>query len=198
MINFLRAIGYNNLVNIFICFISLFGGFFFSRITSKKSNKNDVYKKRLDNVYAPLFQKIEPNIYQKLDESTLKEYINFFDNFKYKYYELIDPNTLIEFNTLKKNFLKNNACSYKNFSRFCYYIDKNFENLRRKLGLPRRNFFYKWEYRQYPKNKQILIERLLILALILIVILFLGSFIFSIIYLLSNLITSLIFHFPKI
>lgn len=198
MINLLQAIGYDNLVNILICFISLIGGFFFSRITSKKTNKNDIYKKRLYNVYAPLFQKIEPNIYQKLDDSTIKDYIDFFDDIKSKYYELIDPNTLLEFNTLKNNFLKNKACSYKNFSRLCYYIDKNFENLRRKLGLPRRNFSYKWQYKQYPKNKQILIERLLILTLILIVVLFLGSFIFSVIYLLSNLITSLIFHFPKI
>lgn len=192
MISLLKSIGYDNLVNIFICFISLFGGFFLSRITSKKTYKNNIYKKRLDNVYGPMFQKIEPNIYQKLDESTLKEYIDFFDNIKSKHYQLIDSNTLLEFNTLKNSFLKNKSWSYMNFSRFCYYIDKNFENLRRKLNLPRRNFFYKWQYMQYPTNKQILIKRLLFLVLILIVTLFLGSLLFSIIYLLSNLITSFI------
>lgn len=197
MIDLLKSIGYSNLVNIFICFISLFGGFFLSRITSKKTYKNDIYKKRLDNVYGPMFQKIEPYIYQKLDETTLEEYINFFDNIKSKHYQLIDSSTLLEFNTLKNNFLKNKSCSYMNFSRFCYYIDKNFESLRRKLNLPRRSFFYKWQYRQYPKNKQILIERLLLLVLILIIVLFLGSLLFSVVYLLSNLITALIFHFPK-
>lgn len=183
MLDFLNTIGYNNLVNILICIISLVGGYFANTLVKSKPTEREILQKRLDFVYTPLFQKFEPYLYQKLTNTTAKELITCFDKIKAKYYLLIDSDTLLEFSTFKDNFSKDRI-SYKNFCKLCYSIDKNFEKLRKTLGYPTRSFAYKWSNHQYPDSIQLKIERIIrcffIFSLLIIVVLFISSIVFLI------------------
>lgn len=188
----LENIGYTNLTNLIVCFISLLGGFFTSKIINKKPYKIDILQKQLTFVYSPLFHKIEQNLYKSIDKQTAESYIAFFNSLKNQYYDLIDCNTLLYFSRFEKKYRLNNYISVDDFFDFCYSVDRHFEKIRKNLGLPTRNFLYRWSNNQYRLVKKILVMDISISFLRLMIVLTLTIFIYATIQLTSDCIVSLI------
>ncbi|MBS5854029.1 MAG: hypothetical protein KIC56_02215 [Clostridium sp.] len=143
----------DNLVAIITCFISGFFGYKVSQISLKNPQRTKILEKQLYYVYLPLFKKMEINLYKKISPKIALEYINFFNNIKMKYYELIDGE-LINVFQIFQNTTNENSVSYAAYESVCRKLEKLFENTRRKLYLPTRSFSYKLNNRQFPKTRQ--------------------------------------------
>ena len=147
----------DNLVAIITCFITGFFGYKVSQFSFKNPQKTKILKKQLYCVYLPLFKKIETNLYKTISPQTALEYINFFNNIKSKYYELIDGE-LINVFQIFQNTTNENFVSYASYESVCQRLEKVFENTRRKLYLPTRSIAYKLNNKQFPKTLQIFIK----------------------------------------
>lgn len=143
----------DNLVAIITCFISGFFGYKVSQVSFKNPQKTKILEKQLYCVYLPLFKKMEINLYKNISPQTALEYINFFNDIKSKYYELIDGE-LVNVFQIFQNTTDEKFVSYTVFESVCQRLEKLFENTRRKLYLPTRSIAYKLNNKQFPKTLQ--------------------------------------------
>ncbi len=143
----------DNLVAIITCFISGFFGYKVSKISLKNPQRIKILEKQLYCVYLPLFTKMEHNLYKNISPQTAIEYINFFNDLKSKYYELIDGD-LINVFQIFQNTTNKSSVSYTAYESVCQRLEKLFENTRRKLYLPTRSISYKLNNKQFPKTRQ--------------------------------------------
>ena len=143
----------DNLVAIITCFISGFFGYKVSQVSLKNPQKTKILEKQLYCVYLPLFKKMEINLYKNISPQIALEYIDFFNNIKMKYYELIDGD-LINVFQIFQNTTNESSVSYDAYESVCQKLEKLFENTRRKLYLPTRSIAYKLNNKQFPKTRQ--------------------------------------------
>ena len=143
----------DNLVAIITCFISGFFGYKVSQVSFKNPQRTKILEKQLYCVYLPLFKKMEINLYKNISPQIALEYINFFNNIKVKYYELIDGD-LINVFQIFQNTTSENFVSYTAYESVCQRLEKLFENTRHKLHLPTRSISYKLNNKQFPKTRQ--------------------------------------------
>ena len=143
----------DNLVAIITCFISGFFGYKVSQVSLKNPQRTKILEKQLYCVYLPLFKKMEINLYKNISPQIALEYIDFFNNIKMKYYELIDGD-LINVFQIFQNTTSENFVSYIAYESVCQRLEKLFENTRHKLYLPTRSIAYKLNNKQFPKTRQ--------------------------------------------
>lgn len=141
----------DHFITLFSCILSGFFGYKISKFSIKNPQKIKVLQKQLNLVYLPLFRKLESNLYKEISPTTALEYINFFNSLKENYYELIDSELINVFQIFERS-TSQKSISYSHFESVCYKLDKIFEETRRKLLLPTRNFAYKLNNRQFPQH----------------------------------------------
>ena len=96
-------------------------------------------RERYDKLIFPLFDLIEPFLFQKCPEDTLEKALSIIEENK----SLADGKLLEIFYYCKKNPSSNN------FRNLCIYIDETYDRFCRSLGLKRRSMFYRLMRMQY-------------------------------------------------
>ena len=181
----------DNLIAIATCFISGFFGYKVSQYSLKNPQKTKILEKQLYQVYLPLFKKMENNLYKSISPQDALEYINFFNNIKSRYYELIDGELINVFQTFQKTTNKNYV-SYNVYEAVCQKLENLFENTRRKLYLPTRSLAYKLNNRQFPKTRQNAIRSFVLGLLKLLIFILIIAITYLIINLCQNIISWII------
>ena len=120
----------------------------------RRSSTVGLTRERVDLVYSPLFQKIEPILYKNIHISELQATMTFFNSLLTKHPYLVNP-------TLKH--LADDLCSFiedgcssdeclPKWKKFSAKLDGEYDSLCHRLNLPRRTSYYRLQYRQF-KNK---------------------------------------------
>lgn len=151
---FSNSFGMNNWTSVIICIITYALGLVTTNITEKHKLKLVTYQQQFNKVYLPIFRLLEPNLYnQNLSNKEVKLLIKKIKLIINKNYQLVFSSTLNIF-----KFWDEHSNPQKEFNNFCLDIDKNFEKLKRYLGLPKRSFYYKWNTKQYFSKIRLLID----------------------------------------
>lgn len=143
----------DNIVTIVCCIITAVLGYITCKLTLIKPESIKIAKKQFYKVYLPLFRKMEPNLYsENLSIDVAKDYINFFNNLKAKYYELIDSKLLEYFLFFELNCQNTKKVSLDLYTDLCHRLSILFDSTRRKLHMPTRSLKYKIINSQFPQG----------------------------------------------
>lgn len=108
----------------------------------KNETHNSFAKERHDKLIFPLFNILEPVLYQKNYEEPLKKALDIIKQNK----------NLADGKLLEYSYNCTNNPSKENFIALCHYINKAYDRSCRRLGLKTRSISYRVNRRQY-KNK---------------------------------------------
>ncbi len=162
----IENLGYDNITLFITTIMTIIVTLKINKTSVKNPHKIEILNIQLNNIYLPLFYKIENSLYKSISKKECIELIKFFNNIKENYFAFIDCNLIEKFKKLEKD-IKNDNSFYNNYSDVCYLIDSNFEKIRQKLYLPHRTFFYKLRKHQLPTTFLIVCNTLKILFTIL-------------------------------
>lgn len=121
----------------------------------KFQQRTEITKDQLYKVYLPVFKKLEPHLYKDIDQigiNYLEQLINEIENICYENYELVEPQIISYILRLKDNLQQakfDKSLANEQFKRICAKVDFEFENCRKKLGLPIRGPYYRLNHKQY-------------------------------------------------
>ncbi len=114
--------------------------------------KNVLYKQKLYDAFLPMFKIIEDTMYQEFPIGQVKSISSNLKRIACSHMELIDPYLYKKISEFDDDISKG-IFEYSKYSDLCYSIDKEYEHLKRFLKLPKRGIFFKYSYKQMPKNK---------------------------------------------
>lgn len=165
--------------DIFIPILSILIGLIIAKNNIKTPQKLKVIESQFYKVYLPIFRIIEDNLYKEIDIKTANNYSRKMLKIAYKNYELFDPEL---YYWIKKFSEKVNSClSYNDeFETICIYVDGDYEKLKKALNLPKRNFAYKINNKQFKYKTRIFIDEFFS-SILKVLILILGSLILSLV-----------------
>lgn len=107
-----------------------------------RNRSRDVYlKQRFEKVIFPIYNEIEPFIYQNKMDKNLKETLN---NCK----KIIMENQMIAGGKFKWFFMTG-IDNYKKYKSFCSYVEYSYEKCCKILGIPRRTYKYLLSMNRY-------------------------------------------------
>lgn len=124
-------------------FITMFGAIYISRFETSTS----LVKERHEKLFFPLFNILEPYLYQELNTEALNMALEIIENNK----------SMVDGKLLSISYYCQKNPSNKNFIALCTYVDHAYDNSCRKMKLKRRSLSYKLE-RSHNKNKRLLIR----------------------------------------
>ena len=125
---------------IITAFISVGLGIYITKLAFMDSNKLEMKKKQLHNIYLPLFTFIEPYLSNPPNNNTLTILIGKIETIKNEHYELIPPELLLRLDALKKSIDSDYQNEYKKIFR---HIEITFDNLRASCFMPTRSIKYR-------------------------------------------------------
>lgn len=105
----------------------------------KKETSISLIKERHDKLIFPLFNNLEPVLYQDKYETNMKNALCI----------IRDNQNLADGKLLELLYLCTNYPSKENFYRLCSYSDRAYDKSCRKLGLKTRSFSYRINRKQY-------------------------------------------------
>ncbi|ADU31113.1 hypothetical protein [Evansella cellulosilytica] len=141
------------LYSILLVSISFFLGFF---VASRKGRVS-IAKQRLYSVYLPIFKVMEPYLYKQISRDDGIAIINEVNKLVKTYYELFHPDCLHAYHQFRNNLIKNSDDKNIHFEEFCRYVERDFEKLKRTVGLPIRPLSYRIKVGQIPRKKSVII-----------------------------------------
>ena len=147
--------------------------------TIKFSAKKDLFF----NIYAPIFKILEEYLYKDISLQTLELIINNIEIITCDKPYL--PPKFNESLILLKQSCKNDSFDNERYIIFCIHIEKNYDKLCKKLGLPIRNIEYKLYKKQFSSNKKYIFHLLLwasIHTVLFMIFLFIAIVVMSIIF----------------
>lgn len=113
-----------------------------SLIIFRKDTATSFFKERHDHLIFPLFDTLEPILYQTLDSDVLSHALDI----------IADNKNLADGKLIELHYLCTANPSQENFILLCSYIDRAYDRSCRNLMLKRRNISYRLMRSQY-KNK---------------------------------------------
>lgn len=143
-----------------LAFISVFIALFGSIYISRTETNITLVKERHEKLFFPLFDTLEPFLYQGLNTEALCKALKIIEENK----------SMVDGKLLSISYYCKKDPTDKNFNSLCSYVDHAYDRSCHRLNLKRRSLSYKLERCQY-KNKSFLI--LLIFSSVLVGLLFL-------------------------
>lgn len=105
----------------------------------KNQNAVSLVKERHDKMIFPLFDLLEPTLYQELHQQTLENALSIINKHR----------NLADGKLLEIAFFCSQTPSQENYNLLCSYIDKAYDNSCRRLGLKTRSLTYRCLRKQY-------------------------------------------------
>lgn|GEM_PF-2872181 len=119
--------------------------------TNSVEYKLNLSKQRFYDAFLPMFKIIEDTIYQEVPLEKAQHMSAKLRDIAYNHIEMIDPylfKRISEFN----DELSKGTFKHSTYSDICYSVDKEYEYLKKILKLPKRGLFFKYSYKQMPKD----------------------------------------------
>lgn len=150
--------------------------FYGSKWLYNGKGKIDVARARFYNAYFSIFKAIEPYLFSEIDLEHAKEMAPVFKDVLETHYELINPYLSAWLKTFLHD-LQKEKIEQQRFEQICSLVDKEYEELKKQLYLPKRSFRFKLQNDQLTKSttdtvKQVsikIVQGLVLIALCLVV-----------------------------
>lgn len=130
--------------------LSVFSGSisgFIAFIIFLKGNKTPLTKERYETVVFPVFQILEPHLYQPLTQDVFRSAQNASEIIKN--HRSLAGGKLFECASLVSNY---SDYDKSKFFLFCWCVEKEFDRSCKSLGIPLRTWRYKFLKKQYPNK----------------------------------------------
>ena len=138
-------------------FLTIICGFLTAIVTllgfyvTQNSTYSNVDRDRLEKLYSPLFQIVEPILFQIPIPDDFPEYLDKIKLLLNENFMLCDP-SLLEVVEWLDSSAKNELGRNENFKRFCKRLNHQYDKLRKKLKLPVRSLFYRINKHQFESK----------------------------------------------
>ncbi len=140
----MSPVEFNNIVIGYISIVVTVAGIYLAY----KVNLSATSEKQLKYVYSPLFIAIEPNLFKQIQSDTAKHYATLLYETVNQHHILCDP-ALIELVNIFVDQVNSGVNYDRAYTAICSNIDRHYDKLKRKLGLPRRKLVYRLRHSQY-------------------------------------------------
>ena len=129
-------------------FLAIITAAIISLIIFRKDTSITFSKERHDKLIFPLFDILEPILYQKLDTDVLDKALDIISQNK----------NLADGKLIELHYLCSTEPSQENFNLLCSYIDRTYDRSCRKLMLKRRSILYRINRSQYKSKAHFILQ----------------------------------------
>ncbi len=137
---------------VFSVFITAFVKYIFDRLVNSNKDLFQMNKDRLIKAYHPMFNFIEPVLYKEISTEEAKVILEKLKSILITEGLYVDTYVKISVKDLEEKIAADKY-SYKDFERVCYAVESEYEKLKKKVYLPPRDKWYRYNQKEMTKQE---------------------------------------------